>query len=278
MKSVFIFLVFALTYAKTRTELLRGETSPKKLKVLYVGNSYTSGLPIRVKKLAQSQGLTLKYQQAVRGGYTFAKHSKGDAAKKIKQGGWDVVVLQEQSLFPTFSHNYICGQSQKWAKELANLVKTHNPDARIVWYQTWGRRDGIESKYEWVCPSCKTFEAMQDVLTSTYSTYACEFKPGNIAPVGEAYRIFKNDYPDEFNDLYSRDGSHPSSGYGRYLGGCVHFSTLFGQPCTGNSYTNGLSVENATNIQTIADEAVFGGAGNWFYDETSDCSLSFTCS
>ena len=67
-------------------------------------------------------------------------------------------MLQEQSLFPTFSHNYICGQSQKWAKELANLVKTHNPDARIVWYQTWGRRDGIESKYEWVCPSCKTFE------------------------------------------------------------------------------------------------------------------------
>ena len=117
---------------------------------------------------------------------------------------------------------------------------------------------------------------MQDVLTSSYSTYACEFKPGTVAPVGEAYRIFKNEYPDEFGDLYKRDGSHPSSGYGRYLGACVHFSTLFGQPCLGNSYTNGLSAEDATKIQIVADAAISGG--DWNFDENTDCDLSFNCS
>ena len=59
---------------------------------------------------------------------------------------------------------------------------------------------------------------MQDGLTDTYTTYACGFKPSTIAPVGEAYRIFKNEYPDEFGLLYKPDGSHPSSDYGRYLG------------------------------------------------------------
>jgi hypothetical protein len=43
---------------------------------------------------------------------------------------------------------------------------------------------------------------MQDGLTDTYTTYACSFKPSTIAPVGEAYRIFKNEYPDEFGLLY----------------------------------------------------------------------------
>ena len=50
-----------------------------------------------------------------------------------------------------------------------------------------------------------------------------------IAPVGEAYRILKNEFPHEFGLLYKKDGSHPSSDLGRYLGACVHYSTLFGK-------------------------------------------------
>ena len=94
---------------------------------------------------------------------------------------------------------------------------------------------------------------MQDGLTDTYTTYACGFKPSTIAPVGEAYRILKNEYPDEFGLLYKPDGSHPSSDLGRYLGACVHYSTLFGKPCLGNSYLIGFSNKNATNIKVVAN-------------------------
>ena len=116
---------------------------------------------------------------------------------------------------------------------------------------------------------------MQDGLTDTYTTYACGFKPSTIAPVGEAYRIFKNEYPDEFGLLYKPDGSHPSSDLGRYLGACVHYSTLFGKPCLGNSYLNGLSNENATNIQMVADAAI--SEAKWNYNEDTNCELSFWC-
>ena len=119
------------------------------------------------------------------------------------------------------------------------------------------------------------FSGMQDGLTDTYTTYACGFKPSTIAPVGEAYRIFKNEYPEEFGLLYKKDGSHPSSNLGRYLGACVHYSTLFGKPCLGNSYLNGLSNENATNIQMVADAAI--SDANWNYNEDTNCELSFWC-
>ena len=72
--------------------------------------------------------------------------------------------------------------------------------------------------------------------------------------------------------MYKPDGSHPSSDLGRYLGACVHYSTLFGKPCLGNSYLNGLSNENATNIQMVADAAI--SESNWNYNEDTNCELS----
>ena len=112
---------------------------------------------------------------------------------------------------------------------------------------------------------------MQDGLTNTYSTFACENKPGKIAPVGEGFRSFKNMYGDDFSTLYIRDGSHPSL-KGSYLAACVHFSTLFGQTCLGNSYTAGLDTETAKRLQNAADEAV--AQSNWNYGDENDCNLS----
>ena len=80
---------------------------------------------------------------------------------------------------------------------------------------------------------------MQDQITNTYTTYGCMFKPGQVAPVGEGFRIYKNLYGNsEFQSLYSSDKSHTTT-KGRYLAACSHFSTMFGVPCAGNSYTAG---------------------------------------
>ena len=42
---------------------------------------------------------------------------------------------------------------------------------------------------------------MQDAITKTYSAYGCMFKPGQVAPVGEAFREFQRMTGDEFFTL-----------------------------------------------------------------------------
>ena len=50
-------------------------------------------------------------------------------------------------------------------------------------------------------------KGMQDAITKTYSAYGCMFKPGQVAPVGEAFREFQRMTGDEFFTLYVTNGT-----------------------------------------------------------------------
>ena len=60
---------------------------------------------------------------------------------------------------------------------------------------------------------------MQDTITRTYSAYGCMFKPGQVAPVGEAFREFKKIAGEEFFTLYNTNGvqDHHASLKGKKL-------------------------------------------------------------
>lgn len=78
----------------------------KKARVLFIGNSYTAAndLPKLVANMAASTGDTLEYDMSAPGGVSFFNHIDPYAISyihtltKLKAGGWDYVVLQEQSL------------------------------------------------------------------------------------------------------------------------------------------------------------------------------------
>jgi hypothetical protein len=80
------------------------ETPPAPLKVLFVGNSYTSvnDLPSMAAGLAEAAGgRKIDVDRHLVGGCTLEKHVKDQKAiDKIRAEKWDVVVLQEQSLRP----------------------------------------------------------------------------------------------------------------------------------------------------------------------------------
>ena len=82
------------------------------------------------------------------------------------------------------------------------------------------------------------------------------FKPGQVAPVGEGFRIYKNvNGNSEFQSLYTGDKSHTTL-KGSYLAACSHFSTMFGVSCSGNSYTAGKSLQNMSSICSNVDYVV----------------------
>ena len=57
------------------------------------------------------------------------------------------------------------------------------------------------------------------------------------------------------------------------MSACVNFSTIFGYPCLGNSYTAGLEDDElAKGLQVTADAAV--SQEDWKYSADSECNLS----
>src|SRR5205823_11596209 len=73
------------------------------LNVLFIGNSFTArnDVPGLIEKLAAARELQLKHRLLSIGGASLRTHwNKGEAAEEIQRGGYDYVVLQEQSTLP----------------------------------------------------------------------------------------------------------------------------------------------------------------------------------
>ena len=72
--------------------------------VLFVGNSYiyTNNLPQMTANVASSAGYRMTWQSNAPGGCTFMQHCANQSMTMIRNGGWDFVVLQEQSQYPSF--------------------------------------------------------------------------------------------------------------------------------------------------------------------------------
>jgi hypothetical protein len=177
----------------------------KPLKVLFIGNSYTSvnDLPGVLAGMADAAGgLKIATDQETPGGCTLEKHIEdGSAAKKISAQKWDVVVLQEQSLMPV-GNPQLMHQS---ASKLHEHIKAGG--ARTLFYLTWARQKQPE---------------MQPKLSKAYLDIAKELDAG-VAPVGIAWQHALAD--DSNLVLHADDGSHPSAA-GTYLAACVFYATL----------------------------------------------------
>jgi hypothetical protein len=68
------------------------------LRILFIGNSLTGAndLPATVCRLAAASGKDARCESVVRGGFSLADHlAEGEAAKRIREGKFDIVVLQQ---------------------------------------------------------------------------------------------------------------------------------------------------------------------------------------
>ena len=121
---------------------------------------------------------------------------------------------------------------------------------------------------------------------------ACALKPCRVAPVGLAFKKFKDwNGEEEFLKLHREDRNgemdHHSTNRGSYLAACVHYSMIFGESCTGNSYRRHwrrlqddgtfkeykISDENTKKLQEAAD-AVVGSKEqrkNYFFYKRTEC-------
>jgi len=187
--------------------------------VLFIGNSYSFGLPQAFRKLSQSREKHVKVGHSTFGGWTLGQHSVYEPTlKKVRKGHWDIVVIQDHSLHPG-------SPAAERKKVMDPCVKIFANEARAIGaipllYQTWGRRDGDER-----IPG-DDFYAMNQRVRDGYRE-ASEYAGGvTIVPAGDAW---ESEYrAGRGRELYQEDGSHPSA-YGDEVTALEFYRVIFGE-------------------------------------------------
>ncbi len=257
MKTQFLSILLLITVLPSRAQVMSSQT----LHVLFLGNSYTyvNNLPQLVADMALSTGDTLIYDTNLQGGYTLQNHTNdGTSMNKIRQGGFDYVVLQEQSQLPSFPINQVITGVFPFARMLHDTIQAYNECARTLFYMTWGRKNGDASNCAVWPPVC-TYMGMDSLLRLRYLMMA-DSNQAEVSPVGAVWRYIRQQYP--LIELYQTDESHPSLA-GSYAAACSFYAAIFRKDPAGIAYDGGLDSVTALLLRQAASAIVFDSLGNW---------------
>jgi len=159
-------------------------------------------MPRLFAEIARSKGHTIDVDQATGEGASLAWHLLNKETKrKIAEGKWTHVVLQERSRGPLEDK----ASMFRHARLLNDLVRDER--AQTVFYMTWAGRDKptdqsrISAAYEKIAGECGAV----------------------LAPVGKAWELLRDRYPDF--ELYHKDGRHAGK-TGAYLSACVFYTLI----------------------------------------------------
>jgi hypothetical protein len=235
-------------------------------KVLFIGNSYTdvNNLPQLIASMAEAGGDTLVFSANLPGGSTFSNHLNPNTSvtpSLIQQGGWDYVVLQGQSQEPSFPDGQFYAETYPYAQQLCEMIRQYNPEAEIVFYMTWGRKNGDQYNCPYFPPLC-TYEGMDSLLYLRYMTMAEDFG-AEVSPVGALWHYLRDHQPEI--ELYASDESHPSLA-GSYAAACSFYSVLFRKNPRENDYNPGITENAAEMIKLAASKVVYDSLAKWFVD------------
>ncbi|WP_233712118.1 SGNH/GDSL hydrolase family protein [Kribbella turkmenica] len=201
------------------------------MRILFVGNSFTArnNLPGLLAGLAGARGIELEHRLIQAGGASLRQHlNGGKALAALATGGFDVVVLQEQSTLPIKGPE----RFRESARDFDVAIK--EAGARTALYMTWARRNAPET---------------QQALTTEYAAGAAELG-ATLVPVGLVWERFLATHDEPV--LHDTDNSHPALA-GTYLAACVFLITLLEQDPVGTDVpVKGLTPGTAALLRQSA--------------------------
>ncbi|MCB0702370.1 MAG: hypothetical protein R2863_07835 [Candidatus Kapaibacterium sp.] len=205
IKHLIILIIIFGSYSKSIAQFEKDT-----LRVLFVGNSYTSisNMPHLVSLISDSTKVKLITTKSTAGGATLSDHWNGEKELKTKDvicsGLFDIVVIQAHSLETIENkENFF-----KYSKLLCDLAKESG--AKPYLYVTWSRQ-----KYQHI----------QDKITKVYIEVA-KVNECDLVLVGEAWKLARTIRPDIL--LYMSDGSHQND-LGAFLNACQFVGKFTGE-------------------------------------------------
>jgi hypothetical protein len=179
-------------------------------------------------------GDVLVTEQSTFGGYTLRQHTTNkntlekivagtpDYNNKKARSAWDYVVIQEHSQLPSNPKEAIQKDTYPYVSFLDSTIHAHNPEATLIFYRTWGRKDGDNARSKDL-PLVGTYAGMDSLTAIAYHEMAEKYD-GLLSPVGAVWKYIRDHHPSI--ELYNEDESHPSEA-GSYAAACTFYTILF---------------------------------------------------
>src|SRR2546423_2012950 len=156
--------------------------------VLFIGNSFTArnDLPGLIAQLAEARGKRLEHRLVSAGGASLRRHWNGGQARAaIEDGGYGLVVLQEQSTLPVKN----AARMHENVRLFDAAIKAAG--AKTALYMTWARKHAPQT---------------QRAITDAYDSIGAELG-AVVVPVGVAWERFLAKHAEPV--LHDRDRGHP---------------------------------------------------------------------
>ncbi|WP_237607659.1 BPSS1187 family protein [Roseimaritima sediminicola] len=182
--------------------------SPKHVRVLTVGNSFTRNATEYLDELAAAAGYQLTLKSLYIGGSPLELHARkalafeqdredplgtyrgGESLQQALQSeAWDFVTIQQVSIQSHDIQTY-----RPHAEQLARIVHRYAPQAQLLIHQTWAYRQD-DPRFQKTNPAAgepTTQQAMYEGLREAYRAITAELSAKRI-PVGDAFWIADND-------------------------------------------------------------------------------------
>lgn len=193
-------------------------TSQNPLKILFVGNSFTSrnNMVNNFNNIINEQlNQKIFTWQHASGGWTLSMHNESWYSRyMMSRLNWNYIILQEQSLLLSYPYNIYKNNVIPYVESIKRYASTDN----ILLFNTWGYKDGNPNVYNRYNDD---YYKMQIRLNSGYKILS-NIINASIVPIGQG---FLEAYP--IINLYEIDGRHPNI-FGSYLVSLIFFGHITG--------------------------------------------------
>ncbi len=213
------------------------------MKVLSIGNSFSTDAHKWLHKLAEINGINIETANLFIGGCSLETHWKNftennadysleingnDGEKMISipealaMNKWDVITFQQASHFSGIEETY-----EPYLTSLASAVKETQPQAKLYFHQTWAyETDSLHPGFaDYNHSQQEMFERIISASQKAAKTIGAEIIPTGSVVQKLRETVSEFDYENGGISL-CRDGFHLSFDYGRFTAAAVWLRTL----------------------------------------------------
>ncbi|MBQ8258075.1 MAG: DUF4886 domain-containing protein [Clostridia bacterium] len=259
----------ATTVEETTAEEIKNTEPPKSLKILAIGNSFSTDSMQYLYEIMKDGGveeITLgnlyyggcsldqhyQFGRTDSASYTYYKNTGRGWIKtegyKMSQAlnneKWDYVSLQQTSK--------TCGLTNSYGRldEMIDIVKKACPDAKLIWNMTWAyQQDSTHSSFpNYGKDQMKMYNMIIDVVNTVIT-------PLNFDIVIPCMTSIQNARTSFMGDTLTRDGYHLDYYIGRYIAGLTWYAAITGGSVDGITY-NPSTAKITDDMLRAAKEAV----------------------